>query len=276
MSTPSIETKAFRDRVVLITGAGQGIGAGLADHFARAGAVVVVNDLVADRAEHVAAEIRGRGYTVTAVVADVTNVAEVHGLFSKLAREHGRLDVLVQSAGYAHRRPITDVDEPYWDQMLGVNLKGPFFCLQSAAQLMSTNGYGRIINITSVGGYAAQLHLSAYGAAKAGLSLLTKAAAVELASQGITVNAVGPGAVEGPWNRQFFDDSEYRKRWQATVPMRRMATNDDVAAAVLFLASEEAGYITGQVLYVDGGKLAYVPSVDILGAALGREPNQSE
>ncbi|PYV16981.1 MAG: short-chain dehydrogenase [Acidobacteria bacterium] len=267
MSFPWIETKAFRDRAVLVTGAGRGIGEGLAERFAQAGARVAVNDVLPERAEAVAARLRQAGLDAAAFPADITRVEEVARLFARSAAAFGRLDVFVSSAGFSERRPLLEVDEAHWDRMLGVNLKGPFFCLQAAARAMIPERRGRVVFLSSIGAHAAQMHLAPYCAAKAGIGLLARAAAVELAPHGITVNAVGPGAVEGAWNRQFFDDPEYRRRWLATAPLGRMATNDDVAAAVLFLASDEAGYITGQVLYVDGGKLAYVPSPDVLSKA---------
>ena len=267
MPLPWVETKAFQRRAVLVTGAGRGIGEGLVERFAQAGARVAVNDVVAERAEAVAGRLQQLGLEALAVPADITRVEEVERLFARCAEAFGPLDVFVSSAGFSERRPLLEVDEPYWDRMLGVNLKGPFFCIQAAARAMIPQRRGRIVCLTSVGAHAAQMHLTPYSAAKAGIGLLTRGAAVELAPHGITVNAVGPGAVEGPWNRQFFDDPEYRRRWLATAPLGRMATNDDVAAAVLFLASDEAGYVTGQVLYVDGGKLAYVPSPDVLHGA---------
>ena len=264
MTLPWVETQAFRGRVVLITGAGRGIGAGLAERFAQAGASVVINDVVAERAAQVAAKLQKADYAASAITADITRVAEVEALFHQCLERHGRVDILVNSAGFSERRPLLEIDETYWDRILAVNLKGPFFCLQAAARHMAGPKKGRIICLTSIGAHAAQMHLAAYCAAKAGIVLMTKAAAVELGPHGVTVNAVGPGAVEGPWNRAFFEDPEYRRRWLATAPLGRMATNDDVAAAVLFLASDEAGYITGQVLYVEGGKLSYVPSPDAL------------
>ena len=263
MSLPWVETKAFRGRVVLITGAGRGIGENLAERFAQAGATVVVNDIVAERANGVAERLGRAGLRAAPAAADIARVDQVREMFEAAQREHGPVDVFVSSAGFAERRPLLEADEAYWDQTQGVHLKGPFFCIQQAARQMIGRG-GRVVLLTSIGGYAAQMHLAAYASAKGGVTLLTKAAALELAPHGITVNAVGPGAVEGPWNRQFFEDPEYTRIWMATAPMRRLAVNDDIAAAVLFLASQEAAYITGQVLYVDGGKLTYVPGVDVL------------
>jgi NAD(P)-dependent dehydrogenase (short-subunit alcohol dehydrogenase family) len=271
MTLPWVETRAFQDQVVLITGAGRGIGEGLAERFAQAGATVVVNDVVAERASGVADRLTQAGHHATAVVADVTKTAQVRAMFDECTRRHGPVSVFISSAGFAERRPLFEVDEDYWDRMQGVHLKGPFFCIQRAAEQMTQLGGGRIVLLTSIGGYAAQMHLAGYAAAKGGLNLLTKGAALELAPHKITVNAVGPGAVEGPWNEQFFADPEYRRLWLATAPLGRAASNDDVAAAVMFLASREAGYITGQVLYVDGGKLAYVPGVHMLSGLVERK-----
>lgn len=267
MTFPWVQTKAFSTQIVAIVGAGRGIGAGLAQRFAEAGATVLIIDLNLERAEETANRLIQAGLDAQAFGANIAKPDEVQRLFSMCLKQYGRLDVLVNSAGFAERRPMLDVDEPFWDTMLDVNLKGPFFCLQAAARIMIEQGSGRVINLGSVGGYAAQMDLLAYNAAKGGIVLLSKAAALELAPHGITVNTVAPGGVEGPWNDNFFDDEQYNQRWRATVPMRRMATNDDVAAVVLFLASVESKYITGQTIYVDGGKLSYVPGVEILNRA---------
>jgi len=264
---PWVETKAFRDQIVLIIGAGRGIGEGLAERFGQAGAQVIACDGDSERTDSVEAALKDEGLHVTGFTADISDVDEVSALFARIRADFGGLDVLVNSAGFNRRVPVAETDEALWDRTLDVNLKGPYFCAKAAAPVMAEGGSGRIINMSSVGGYAAQMHLSAYSSAKGGLTLMTKAMALELAPLGITVNAVGPGAVEGPWNDQFFGDPEYRRRWLATSPIKRMATNDDIAAAVMFFASPEASYITGQVLYVDGGKLSYVPSVSTLSDA---------
>ena len=246
---------------MLITGAGRGIGPYLAERFCRMGANVFVNDLHAQRANQVMNDLRSQGFRSTALPADIADVLQIRRMFSEILDRCGGVDVFVNSAGFAIRTPLLEVTEEYWDQMLGVNLKGPFFCLQSAAQQMIARGGGRIVLLGSIGSHAAQRNLAAYGAAKAGLSLLAKSAAVDLAPHHVTVNVVAPGAVVGPWNDQFFSDPDYLARWEKTVPAGRMATNEDVSQAVLFFASPAAGYITGQTLFVDGGKLAYLPSV---------------
>ncbi len=261
---PSTHSNApfdFRGRNVLITGAGRGIGQHLAQQFCRLGATVFVNDFHDSRATEVVDELQSFGFHPVAMPADITDVRQVQRLFGDIHNQCGGLDIFVNSAGFAQRVPLLEVTEEYWDQMQNVNLKGPFFCLQAAASQMMARGGGRIVLLGSIGGQSAQRNLAAYGAAKAGLSMLAKSAAVDLAPHGITVNVAAPGAVEGPWNDQFFSDPLYRARWEQTVPARRMATNEDVAAAVLFFASMGAGYITGQTLFVDGGKLAYLPSV---------------
>ena len=276
MTLPWIQTQAFADSIVAVIGAGRGIGAGLAQRFAEAGATVLVIDLSEGRAQETADRLVKAGLHTQAFSVDIAKTDALTKLFQDIEGKYNRLDVLVNSAGFAERRAMLDVDEQYWDTIQNVNLKGPFFSLQAAARIMIKQGRGRVINPGSVGGHAAQLDLLAYNAAKGGIVLLTKAAALELASYGITVNAVAPGGVEGPWNENFFSDANYRRRWQATVPMARLATNDDVAATVLFLASEESNYITGQTIYVDGGKLCYVPGVEILGQAYDSERDGTE
>jgi NAD(P)-dependent dehydrogenase (short-subunit alcohol dehydrogenase family) len=272
VSLPWIEAKAFQNQVVLIVGAGRGIGEGLTRRFGEAGALVIACDAESERVDSLAASLIDDGLHVTSVTADITRYGEIESLLAHLRADFGRLDVLVNSAGFNRRMPVSETDEALWDQTLAVNLKGPYFCIRAAAPLMGENGGGRIVNLSSIGGYAAQWHLSAYSSAKGGVALMTKSMALELAPLGITVNAVGPGAVEGPWNDQFFSDPEYRRKWMATSPIKRLATNDDIAAAVMFLASKEAAYITGQVLYVDGGKLTYVPSVGVLADAFDSGP----
>lgn len=251
----------LRGRNVLVTGAGRGIGQHLTEQFCRTGAAVFVNDFHASRANGVVQELQTHGFHPVAMPADIADVLQVQRMFGEILDRYGGVDIFINSAGFAQRVPLLEVTEEYWDQMQNVNLKGPFFCLQAAARQMIARGGGRIVLLGSVGGQSAQRNLAAYGAAKAGLSMLAKSAAVDLAPHRITVNVVAPGAVEGPWNEQFFSDPLYRAHWEQTVPAGRMATNEDVAAAVLFFASPEAGYITGQTLFVDGGKLAYLPSV---------------
>jgi gluconate 5-dehydrogenase len=246
---------------ILVTGAGRGIGRYLTEQLARLGGMVFVNDYHHSRASEVAELLQSQGLHARAMSADIADVPQVKRMFGEIHEQCGGVDIFVNSAGFAQRVPLLDATEVYWDQMQDVNLKGPFFCLQAAAKQMLARHGGRIILLGSVGGQSAQKNLAAYGAAKAGLSMLAKSAAVDLAPHGITVNVVAPGAVEGPWNDQFFSDPEFRSRWEKTVPAGRMATNEDVAVAVLFFASPAAGYITGQTLYVDGGKLAYLPSV---------------
>lgn len=269
MTLPWVETKAFQDQVVLIVGAGQGIGEGLTRRFAEAGAAVVACDCIAERSNAIEESLKSDGLNVSGFTADITRLDQIESLFSRVRAEFSRLDILINSAGFNRRVPFRETDEMLWDHTQNVNLKGPYFCIRAAARLMTEAGGGRVVNLSSIGGYAAQMNLSAYSSAKGGVALMTKSTALELAPHGITVNAVGPGAVEGPWNSQFFADPEYRRRWKATAPLRRIATNDDIAAAVMFLASKEAGYITGQILYVDGGKLSYVPGVDVLSDAFG-------
>ena len=259
----------FAGAVVVVTGGGRGLGKAIALSFAREGGTVVVCDLDQSAIEEVARQMDDVGGAGHAVVADVRVGKDTQRLIEATVEQCGRVDVLVNCAAVALRRLMFDVEESFWDQHLDTNLKGAFFCAQAAAREMVARGVaGRIINIGCVGGWAAQRHLSAYNASKGGLNLLTKSLALELAPHGITVNEVCPGAILGTKNRELFEQPSYLREWRKSVPMNRPAANDDITPLVLFLASGDAAYITGQIIYVEGGKLCYVPSVNPPASAL--------
>jgi len=239
-------------RVALVTGAGQGIGRACAEHLAEKGMAVVVADLQAGMAEQVAAALRQRGYESSSVTVDVADVAAVKDTVARVAREYGRVDVLVNNAGILHTTPIQEITEAEWDHILAVNLKGAFFVSQQVLPLMVAKHWGRIINIASIagrmGGYSNGL---AYSASKAGLIGLTMGMARRVAEFGITVNAVAPGTTRSPILDKIPDAQleELRQR----IPLKRLGEPQDTAALVAFLASEEAGFITGAVVDVNGG-----------------------
>jgi len=239
-------------RVALVTGAGQGIGRACAEHLAEKGMAVVVADLQAGMAEQVAAALRQGGYTSGSVTVDVADVAAVKGAVAGVAREYGRVDVLVNNAGILHTTPIQEITEAEWDHILAVNLKGAFFVSQQVLPLMVAKHWGRIINIASIagrmGGYSNGL---AYSASKAGLIGLTMGMARRVAEFGITVNAVAPGTTRSPILDKIPDAQleELRQR----IPIKRLGEPKDTAVLVAFLASEEAGFITGAVVDVNGG-----------------------
>ena len=237
-------------RVVLVTGAGSGIGEATARRFAAEGAVVVVNDVDGDRARGVATAIEKEGGKTGAVPADVTRRDEVERIVAGIVAEHGRLDVLINNAGINRDAMSHKMTEEQWDQVLTVNLKGTFLCAQAALPRMRERGWGRVVNTSSIGSLG-NIGQANYSASKAGVIGLTKTLALEYAKYGVTVNCVAPGAVMTPMLAGVPD--QIREKITAGIPVGRIAEPREIAAVHAFLASDEAAFITGQVLFVDGG-----------------------
>jgi len=238
----------FSTRVVIVTGSARGIGRVIAENFARAGARVVVSDIDQAACDATAAAI---GHGAIGIKANVTKIDEVTQLFDRVAEQLGQVDIVVNNAGITRDALMIRMDEKDWDTVLDINLKGAFLVTKTAARLMMKQRYGRIINISSVVGIGGNAGQSNYAASKAGLLGLTKSAARELGARNITVNAVAPGFIETDMTAQLPDAA--RQAFMSKVFINRAGLPQDVAGAVLFLASEEASYITGQVLAVDGG-----------------------
>lgn len=243
---------SLRDRVALITGGGRGIGRAIADCLADAGCRIVIADVDQGGAEQAAAEV-GVAHEVDAlgVGANVADASSVKAMVGAAVEAFGSLDILVNNAGITRDALLLRMKEADWDQVLTVNLKGAFLCTQQAARPMSKGRWGRIVNIASIVGAMGNVGQANYVAAKAGLMGLTKTVAREYAARGITCNAVAPGFIDTQMTQALSD--EIREGLLAQIPMNRLGSSEDVAHAVAFLASEEAGYITGQVLHVNGG-----------------------
>jgi NAD(P)-dependent dehydrogenase (short-subunit alcohol dehydrogenase family) len=236
-------------RVALITGAGQGIGEAIARLFAEEGASVVVADVVETRARAVAESI---GAGSLAVQADVGSEDDVNRMVEMVVNRFGRIDILVNNAGIGHVKAFVEIPLKEWDHVIRTNLTGTFLCAQAASKAMLGQGEGVIINVGSISGQRGGTGRAAYGAAKAGVILLTKVMAVELASAGIRVNCISPGPTETDQVRECHDDAT-REAYRGLLPLKRYARPSEIAAAALFLASPSASFVSGHILNVDGG-----------------------
>jgi NAD(P)-dependent dehydrogenase (short-subunit alcohol dehydrogenase family) len=244
------EAMRLEGRVALVTGAGGGIGAATARRFAREGATVVVNDVDLELARPLVTELQKEGARALSIAADVTARTDVEAMVDHVVGEFGRLDVLVNNAGVNRDAMSHKMTEEQWDQVLAVNLKGTFLCAQAVLAGMRERGWGRVINTSSVGSLG-NIGQANYAASKAGVIGLTRTLALEYAKYGITVNCVAPGPV---MTRMLAGVPEaIREKIVAKVPIGRIARPEEIAAVHAFLASEDAAFITGQVLFVDGG-----------------------
>jgi 3-oxoacyl-[acyl-carrier protein] reductase len=245
----------LNDQVAIVTGGGRGIGRAIALQFAEEGAAVALVDLDSKTARQTSDDVRALGRPAAFRVADVSDHAAVAAAFRELVEELGRLDVVVNNAGVETRSPFLEITPEDWQRQIAVNLTGTFNCSQAGARELAKRGYGRIVNVSSVAGLIGPIDLAAYGAAKAGIVGLTRAAALDLADYGITVNAIAPGPIEtelmlGAWTAEAL-----RERPQhGAIP--RFGTVEEIAHAALFLASPLSGFITGVTLAVDGGAAA--------------------
>ncbi|MGL6279363.1 MAG: SDR family NAD(P)-dependent oxidoreductase [Gaiella sp.] len=252
------QTSSRAQAIVLVTGAGSGIGLACAHAFARAGAAVAVTELPdrLARAEEVAAAIAAQGGAARAFALDLRDVRSIEACVEEAAGWRGRLDVLVNNAGVIVRKPALELDEADWDAVLDVNLRGTFFAAQAVARLMLAQepGGGAIVNVASIMGLVGSPERVAYCASKGGVVNLTRALAAEWAPHRIRVNAVCPTFVDTPLTRPMFESQPaFAAAVHERTPMGRLATTEEVAAAVVYLAGTGASMVTGQALAVDGG-----------------------
>ncbi len=243
----------FTDKVVLVTGAGRGIGRAIALAFAGQGARVAANDLTPVNLDHTIAAAGGRA---RAYLGDVSSKQAVQVMIEQIREDFGSIDVLVNNAGVEPHASLLELDEWDWSRTLAVNLTGPFLLMQSVGRVMVEQGGGVMVNMASIAGRAHGLaERSAYVASKSGLIGLTREAARELATYNIRVNAICPGVIETEMTAALRADPTMMERWLADIPQGRLGTPEDVVGLVLFLCSAASGYITGQAINVDGGKV---------------------
>ena len=241
-------------KAALVTGSSSGIGEAIALRFAREGADVAVHfHREEDEARSVAAQIKQMGRTSVALGANVGVAAGAEKLVRDAHAALGRLDILVNNAGVEIREPFIDVSEQHYDLVMGVNLKGAFFAAQTAAKLMIAAGGGRIVNVSSIHEDIAFLQYATYTASKGGMRMLTRTICQELAPHGITVNDIAPGAIATPINKRTLGDGALLNALQEVIPAGRLGDPDEVASVAVFLASDEAAYVTGSTYYIDGG-----------------------
>ncbi len=246
----------LNDKVAIVTGAGKGIGEGIALRFAEEGAKLVVNDVLESDAKRVVETIKGQGGKAVAVIGSVGSRAVAQNMVDTAVKEFGTLDILVNNAGIIRDAMLHKMTDEQWDQVIEVNLKGVFFCLQCAARFMREKGYGKIINVSSTSwkGNPGQLN---YSATKAGVIGMTKTAAKELAPKGINVNVIAPGMI---WTDMLKSMppaivERMEKGLAFIVPLNKKGMPRDIANLALFLASDESSYITGQLIHCDGGMI---------------------
>ena len=239
-------------KAAIITGSGQGIGREMATVFVEEGAAVVIADVQGDLADRAAGELRSEGFEVIGVEVDITDSGQVDAMVVKVVDAFGRIDVLVNNAGIGLSASFLETTPEDWERVIRTNLTGTFLCSQAVARVMVAQGEGRIVNVGSISGQRGAQNRAAYGASKAGVIQLTRVMAVELAAKGVRVNAISPGPVDTYQSRTTHTEAT-RRAYLDRMPIGRYGERREIAAAALFLASEESGFVVGHILNVDGG-----------------------
>jgi len=242
------------NKIAIVTGGGGGIGGAIVQRFAREGAKVAVADIDGEAAQACVATVTSSGTDAIPIVADVTKKQSVYDMIKTTLDRWGRIDILVNVAGGADRKVVVDMTAEDWDKIIDMNLKSTFLCSQAVLPTMLKSKYGKIVNISSIYGFTGNATRSSYAAAKAGVAVFTKSLALEVVKEGVNVNAVAPGRVETPRVRSHYSDEAWAAA-VAQIPMGRTGTPEEIANAVLFLATDENKYITGQTIHVNGAWL---------------------
>lgn len=247
--------KTLAGQTVLVTGGASGIGLAIVKGFAEAGSRIALADLNADAAEREVKHLRAQGCEAIAIRVDVADSRQVQEMVDRTVAEFSGLDVLIHSAGIGVERPFLETTDAEWQRIIDIDLNGTFYCMRAAGRVMAARGYGRIVVLASTAGLRGGTGRAAYGASKGGVINLTKVLAVELAQDGVTVNALAPGAIETELVRKMHSP-ETRENYRRAIPMDRYGEPEEVAHAALYLASPGASYVTGHILAVDGGFIA--------------------
>lgn len=241
----------LKGKVAIVTGGAQGIGKSIATQLAQAGANIVIADVVEEVAKSTAQEISQKGNEAISIKVDVSSLSSVEEMVKKTLDKFGRIDILVNNAGITRDALVMRMKEEDWDLVLDINLKGAFNCIKTVSPIMMKQKSGKIVNIASIVGIIGNIGQANYSASKAGLIALTKTCAKELASRRINVNAVAPGFIQTSMTERL--PAQVKEKLSSQIPFGEIGKPEDVASAVLFLVSEKASYITGEVIRVDGG-----------------------
>jgi len=243
----------IQNKVAIITGAGSGIGKATAILFAKEGAKVIVANRRVDKGEATVLEIKNLGGEAIFVQTDVSKWEDVDRMVSKAVETYGKVDILINNAGIVRFGPLHQTDEAIWNEIIDINLKGVFYCMKRVIPEMLKIGKGKIVNIASIAGLVGFNQIGPYCASKGGIIALTRAAALEYAKNKINVNVIAPGVIKTEMTKGLLADEATKKGFEDQTPYPRLGESEDIAYAALYLASDEADFVTGEVLVVDGG-----------------------